>query len=286
MSLGPATAELFVGLDDYVTPGGDSIDVSVILPCLDEEASVVGCVTDAKETLDSLGVSYEVILVDNGSSDRSASRARLAGATVIQEAGRGYGHACRAGLDHARGRYLVVGDADGTYDFAAIPRLLQLLEDGADLALGNRLEGTLEKGAMPWLHRRVGTPLISGVINLFFDVGVGDVNCGLRAIRGSAYSSLDISAGGMEFASEMVVRAAEEGLVFAETPVDYHLRVGGEPKLRTWSDGWRHLRLVVTSWARYTARRVVAASAAGPRVPSTEPELPKSGVVDADRPRL
>lgn len=286
MSFGRVSSDLPREVRLHLAPMIDTVEVSVVLPCLNEEASVVASVAEARRALDGLGVTYEVIVVDNGSVDRSASRARLAGADVIDEPGIGYGNACRRGLHEARGHYVVIGDADATYDFSAIPRLLQLLDDGADLALGNRLEGNMEPGAMPWLHRRLGTPVISGVINLLFGVGVGDVNCGLRAVRRSAYRHLDISATGMEFASEMVVRAAENGLSFAETPVDYRLRIGGEPKLRTWFDGWRHMRLVMGSWVRHVARRGVARLVPSPGLPATEPEFRRSGEFDADRSRL
>jgi glycosyltransferase involved in cell wall biosynthesis len=265
-------------------PRTGSAFVSVVLPCFNEEAAVGACVTEARKALQSLGVPHEVIVVDNGSTDASVARAVLAGARVVHEPGIGYGMACRSGLEAATGDYVVIGDADGTYDFSDIPRLITLLDEGVEFALGNRLAGEIAPGAMPWLHRRVGTPLVSGVINLLFRVEVGDVNCGLRAIKRSSYRRLDISATGMEFASEMVVQSAQQGLRIAETPVDYRVRLGGVPKLRTWSDGWRHLRLIIGSWARHSWERVSSGTGAT-LIPATEPEF-RPGEFDADRTRL
>lgn len=230
------------------SPEQGQVEISVVLPCLNEEASVADCVESVREVLDLIGKPYEVIVVDNGSTDRSAALAGAAGARVIHEPIPGYGRACRAGLDAAHGRYLVLGDADGTYDFSEIPRLLARFEGEVDMVLGNRLEGEMDPGAMPWLHRRLGTPLLTGVVNVLFGSEVGDVNCGIRAMTRSAYSKLDIRSTGMEFASEMVVRMVQGGFTMDETPVAYRRRTGGEVKLRTWRDGWRHLRLVVGSW--------------------------------------
>lgn len=261
-------------------------DVSVVLPCLDEEDSVAGCVYEAQRVLDGTGLSYEVIVVNNGSRDRSALRAIGAGAVVVTEPKRGYGLACRAGLEAAKGSVVVIGDADGTYDFWAIPQLFALIENDADLALGNRLAGDMESGAMPLLHRYVGTPLIGGLIRLLFRVDVGDVNCGLRAIRREAYLTLEITSTGMEFASEMVVRAADAGLAIAETPVGYRLRAGGAPKLRTWSDGWRHIRLVTETWVERRSQRNQAGQVIDLTMLEAEPETQLDGEFDADRSRL
>jgi glycosyltransferase involved in cell wall biosynthesis len=230
------------------SPTLDVVDVSVVLPCLNEEQSVAATVAEVRSALHDTGLRFEIIVVDNGSTDRSKWQARKAGASVVHERNRGYGSACRAGLEAATGRYVILGDADGTYDFSAIPDVVRLLDEGADMVLGNRLAGKLERGAMPWLHRRIGTPLISGLINSLFRTDVGDVNCGMRGIKKTVYGQLPIGSTGMEFASEMVVRAAQKGLQIAETPVNYRLRSGGTPKLRTWHDGWRHLKLVLGSW--------------------------------------
>jgi len=236
-----------------------AIEISVVLPCLNEEASVAECVSSIQDTLDLVGKTYEVIVVDNGSSDGSAVRAGAVGARVVHEPIAGYGSACRAGLDAAKGRHLVLGDADGTYDFSIVPHLVALLDEGSDMVLGNRLEGDMEPGAMPWMHRRLGTPLLTGFVNVLFGTDIGDVNCGIRAITRSAYSRLEVEATGMEFASEMVVRATQRGLILGELPVNYRRRRSGEAKLRTWRDGWRHLRLVVGSWMTHGRRTESAA---------------------------
>lgn len=224
----------------------ETIAVSVVLPCRNEEGSVAGCIAASDEALSQIDGDHEVIVVDNGSSDASKHRATAAGAWVVYVDQPGYGNACRAGLSVARGRIAVLADADGTYDLSAIPALVRMVEDGADLALGSRLRGQMERGAMPWLHR-MGTPVLTGLINRSFGTGVSDVNCGIRAINMDVYRSLGLRSEGMEFASEMVVKAARLGVRIEEMPVDYGRRRSGEPKLRTWRDGWRHLSLVLRS---------------------------------------
>jgi glycosyltransferase involved in cell wall biosynthesis len=230
--------------------------VSVVLPCLNEEASVTECIASIQDVLDPFGRPYEVIVADNGSTDSSVQLAGAAGARVVHESVPGYGSACRAGLRAAHGRYLVWGDADGTYDFSAIPALIRLLEGNADVALGNRLAGNIEPGSMPWTHRRLGTPFLTGAVNLLFSAEIGDINCGIRAITRAAYQKLDPRATGMEFASELLVKAIQHDLTIAQMPVDYRRRLGGEVKLRTFSDGWRHLRFTVGTWLNH-GRRVV-----------------------------
>lgn len=221
-------------------------DVSVVMPCLNEQAAVGATVREALAGIRSAGLTGEVIVVDNGSSDDSARTARLAGARVVAEPNRGYGHACRVGLAQARGRIVVLGDADGTYDFGAIPKLIDAMKADVDVVMGNRLNAEMQRGAMPWLHRRVGNPALTGLLNLLFTAGVSDAHCGLRAIRGEALSGLELRTPGMEFASEFVIEAALNGLRIVEVPITYRRRFGGEPKLRTWSDGWRHLHLILS----------------------------------------
>ena len=262
------------------------VEISVVLPCLNEELAVADCVASIQNVLDDLGKPYEVIVVDNGSTDASAARAGDAGARVIHEPVPGYGSACRAGLDAAHGRVLVLGDADGTYDFTAIPELVSLLDGNTDIALGNRLAGPIEPGAMPWTHRRLGTPFLTGAVNLLYGAEIGDVNCGIRAITRSAYTRLDVSATGMEFASEFLVRAVQRDMTIRQVPVPYRRRRGGDVKLRTFSDGWRHLRLVVGMW-RSEGRRVGPAPVvvlAGNS--DLTVDLRTAGGTDADRLRL
>jgi glycosyltransferase involved in cell wall biosynthesis len=214
-------------------------------------------------------------------------RAGAAGARVVHEPVPGYGSACRAGLRAAHGRYLVWGDADGTYEFSSIPDLIELLEASADIALGNRLIGHMESGAMPWMHRRLGTPFLTGAVNLLFGAEIGDINCGIRAITRAAYAKLDPRATGMEFASELIVSAVQRDLTIAQVPVPYRRRLGGEVKLRTFSDGWRHLRLVVSTWV--TEGRRVAAPAPVVVLAGTSDvaiDLSSAEGPDADRLRL
>jgi glycosyltransferase involved in cell wall biosynthesis len=217
--------------------------VSVVIPCLNEAENIEACVTRALAVLSEHELPGEVVVADNDSEDGSAALAEAAGARVIHEPRRGYGSAYLAGFAAARGRYIVMADADLTYDFAEIPRFVEHLNAGADLVMGDRMD-QIQPGAMPWLHRYVGNPILSGTLNLFFRTGVRDAHCGMRAVRRSVLPRLDLHATGMEFASEMVVRAAKEKLDIRQFPIEYHPR-GGDSKLSTWRDGWRHLRFLL-----------------------------------------
>jgi len=223
--------------------GQGAVKVSVVIPCLNEEASIERCVSEALKAVDGQGWRGEVIVADNGSDDRSAELAKRAGALVVHEPRRGYGSAYRAGFAAAHGDYIVMADADLTYDFGDIPRFVSKLDEGADLVMGDRMGG-IQPGAMPWLHRYVGNPMLTGILNLFFRTGVRDAHCGMRAIRRSALPALDLRTEGMEFASEMVIRAGKERLAIEEIPIHYHPREG-ESKLSSFRDGWRHLRFLL-----------------------------------------
>jgi glycosyltransferase involved in cell wall biosynthesis len=223
-------------------PVGDVL-VSVVIPCLNEEENIEACVRTALAVFSENGIAGEVVVADNDSTDRSAELASAAGARVVHEPRRGYGSAYLAGFAAARGRYIVMGDADLTYDFNEIPRFLELLEDGAQLVMGDRMKN-IHPGAMPWHHRYIGNPILTGVLNLFFRTGVSDAHCGMRALRRDVLPTLDLRTTGMEFASEMVIRAAKEKLDIREFPIEYHPR-GGESKLSSWRDGWRHLRFLL-----------------------------------------
>jgi Glycosyl transferase family 2 len=218
--------------------------VSVVIPCLNEAESVGECVRHAKRALDGSGLSGEVVVVDNGSSDGSAAIAAEAGARVIREPRRGYGSAYAAGFGEARGRFIVMADADMSYDLADIPRFVGQLEDGADLVMGSRLKGRIHDGAMPWLHRRVGNPLLTGALNLFFGTRISDAHCGMRAFRRDLLPRLDLQATGMELASEQLIRSSKLGLEVREIPIAYMPRIG-RSKLSPLPDGWRHLRLLL-----------------------------------------
>ena len=184
-----------------------------------------------------------MVVADNASEDRSAELAAGAGARVVHEPRRGYGSAYLAGFAAARGRYIIMGDADLTYDFEEIPRFVEKLEDGAELVMGDRMDN-IHPGAMPWLHRYVGNPVLTGVLNVFFRTGVSDAHCGMRGVRRDVLPRLDLRTTGMEFASEMVIRASKENLDIREFPIEYHPR-GGESKLSSFKDGWRHLRFLL-----------------------------------------
>ena len=222
---------------------GDALLVSVVIPCLNEAETIEECVVRARAALDDNRIPGEVIVADNGSTDGSAELATAAGARVIHQPERGYGSAYLAGFGAARGKYIVMADADLTYDFAEIPRFVKGLDEGADMVIGNRM-ANIQPGAMPWLHRYVGNPILTGILNLFFRTGVSDAHCGMRGIRRDVLPRLDLRSPGMEFASEMVIRASKERLDIRQFPIDYHPRVG-ESKLSTWSDGWRHLRFLL-----------------------------------------
>jgi glycosyltransferase involved in cell wall biosynthesis len=181
--------------------------------------------------------------VDNGSTDGSGGLAADAGARVVDEPRRGYGNAYLAGLASARGRYIVMLDADLTYDAAELPRFVEALEDGGEMVLGNRME-QIHPGAMPWLHRHVGNPVLTGLLNRFYGTEVKDAHCGMRAIRREVLPRLELRTTGMELASEMVIRAAKLGLDIRQFPIAYRPRQG-ESKLSTWGDGWRHLRFLL-----------------------------------------
>jgi glycosyltransferase involved in cell wall biosynthesis len=215
----------------------------VVIPCLNEAGNIEQCVTRARAALDHNRIPGEVIVADNASDDDSARLARAAGATVIEEPKRGYGNALLAGFDAARGEYIVMADADLTYDFEEIPRFVAELDKGADMVLGDRMEN-IQPGAMPWLNRYIGNPLLSGFLNFLFRTGVRDIHCGMRALRRDVLPTLDLRTSGMEFASEMVIRASKAGLRIREFPI--HLRIrGGDSKLSPLPDGWRHLRLIL-----------------------------------------
>ena len=226
------------------------LDVSVVMPCLNERESVAFCVRQARGWIERSGLRGEVLVVDNGSDDGSAWLAERAGARVVFEEERGYGAACIRGLQEARGACVIMGDADGTYDFDDLDPIYRPLQSDAEIVLGNRLTGKLDPGAMPFLHRTIGTPIITFLLSLFSGCRVGDSQCGLRGIRKDAFLELGLKAKGMEFASEMLLKAVRCKLRIAEVPITYRCRAG-ESKLSTFRDGWRHLRLLLLASPTY-----------------------------------
>jgi hypothetical protein len=221
-------------------------ELTVLMPCLDEANTVAACVRKAVEVCRAAGIEAEVLVADNGSRDGSAELARAAGARVIQVPEKGYGAALRAGIESARGRYVVMGDADDSYEFEDVPRFLERLRKGDELVMGSRFRGTIHPGAMPFLHRFLGNPVLTWILNLFFGTGITDAHCGMRGFSRESIRSLQLRSPGMEFASEMVIRAAQQKIRIGEVPTS--LRPDGRgrrPHLRTWRDGWRHLRFML-----------------------------------------
>jgi glycosyltransferase involved in cell wall biosynthesis len=219
-------------------------EISVVIPCLNEEEAVGKVVDQAFEGIRKSGRSGEVIVVDNASTDRSAEVATEHGATVVREERPGYGSAYLAGLSVARGEYIVMGDADETYPLWELGPFVDKLAAGDDLVMGSRFEGTIHGEAMPWLNRHVGNPILTGMLNLFFGVKISDAHCGMRAVRRDALPVLDLHSTGMEFASEMVFKAFRRKLRVSEIPIDYYPRVG-ESKLNRFGDAWRHVKFLL-----------------------------------------
>ena len=225
------------------TPPPAGVEVSVVIPCLNEAENIEQTVRLSQAALDSAGIVGEVVVADNGSEDGSAALATAAGARVVHESRRGYGSAYLAGFGAARGEYIVMLDADMTYPFDEIPRFVQELRDGGQLVMGDRMDN-IEPGAMHWVNRYIGNPILSGTLNLFFRTGIRDAHCGMRGLRRDILPTLDLRTTGMEFASEMVIRAAKEKLEIREFPISYAPRMG-ESKLSRVRDGWRHLRFLL-----------------------------------------
>jgi glycosyltransferase involved in cell wall biosynthesis len=220
-------------------------DLSVVMPCLDEEESVAECVRWALEGIAKTGLDGEVVVCDNGSKDRSVELAEAAGARVVHQPAKGYGNAYLKGFAESRGRYIVMGDSDLTYDFRRLDELVGPLVDGtADYVLGSRFAGQIKRGAMTFSHRYIGNPVLTRILNLFFGLRSSDAHSGLRAFTREAFVRMDLRCEGMEFASEIVIKAGQGKLRVAEVPIEYHPRVG-ETKLRTFRDGWRHLRFML-----------------------------------------
>ncbi|HSS62097.1 MAG TPA: glycosyltransferase family 2 protein [Candidatus Limnocylindrales bacterium] len=223
-----------------------TVEVSVVMPCLNEAETLATCIRKAQSAIERDGLAAEIIVADNGSTDGSQLIAKELGARVIDVPRRGYGSALLGGIAAARGDFIVMGDADDSYDFTAIGLLIQKLREGNDVVMGNRFAGGIQAGAMVWSHRWVGNPALTRLSRLFFHTPVGDMHCGLRAFRKDAIDSLRLRATGMEFASEMVIKASMRRMKIAEVPVT--LSPDGRsrpPHLRTWRDGWRHLRFML-----------------------------------------
>jgi len=222
------------------------LELSVVIPCLNEARTIAVCIQRALDAMRQYGIAGEVVVSDNGSTDDSIRVATAAGARVVNCPTRGYGAAIAWGFRHARGRYFVMGDADQSYDFGLVPRFVEAARAGASFVMGSRLRGTIEPGAMPTLHRYLGTPVLTWILNVLFGTRISDCNCGMRLIERNTFFTLGVVSPGMEFASEMVVKAAVVGVAITEVPIDFYKdRRDRRPHLRSFRDGWRHLRLLL-----------------------------------------
>jgi glycosyltransferase involved in cell wall biosynthesis len=227
-------------------PSARAVEISIVMPCLNEAETLATCIQKAQQAIQKDGLSAEIIVADNGSTDGSQAIANELGARVIPVKKKGYGSALIGGINAAQGEFVIMGDADDSYDFTAIAPLIAKLREGCDLVVGNRFLGGIEPGAMPWSHRWIGNPVLTLISRVFFHTPVGDAHCGLRGFRKEAYERMRLRATGMEFASEMVIKASLKGMRIAEVPVV--LKPDGRsrpPHLRTWRDGWRHLRFML-----------------------------------------
>jgi glycosyltransferase involved in cell wall biosynthesis len=220
------------------------------LPCLNEEKAIAFCIESIIKTVERYNLKTEIIVVDNGSTDSSIqivqNLAQNSKVDIVLETEhtKGYGSAYQHGLRVAQGKYIFMADADATYDFGDIPRFIKKLEKGNDLVVGNRFSGMMESNSMTFLHKWIGNPILSSLVRLFFKISIHDIHCGARAISKEAYGKLTVYTLGMEFASEMIIKAAKAKLKIVEIPIGYKMRVG-ESKLETFSDGWRHLRFIL-----------------------------------------
>jgi glycosyltransferase involved in cell wall biosynthesis len=250
-------------------PGRDvklEIAVSFVMPCLNEARSLAVCIEACQAALTQIhtlyGLDGEIIVADNGSTDGSQALAENLGARVVNVPRKGYGAALRGGFEAARGRYLVMGDADGSYEFREAVAMVGALVDGADLCMGSRFKGGIKPGAMPWKNRYIGNPLLTGILNLLFNAKVDDAHCGLRALTKASFERLELAGDGMEFASEMVIKAVLKGERIVERPATLSPDLRDRPPhLRPWRDGWRHLRylFMLSPWWLFTLPGLVAA---------------------------
>jgi glycosyltransferase involved in cell wall biosynthesis len=232
-----------------MSPDSSGVDLSVVMPCLNEAETLAACIEKARLGIEASGVTGEILVADNGSTDGSIALAGQHGARVVSVPQKGYGNALRGGIDAARGRWIIMGDADDSYDFSQAPRFVEKLRAGFDLVMGCRLPaggGEIQPGAMPWKNRWIGNPTLSFLGRLFFRTPIRDFHCGLRAFTREAYKRMDLQTTGMEFASEMVMKASLQGMRVSEVPITLH-RDGRSrpPHLRPWRDGWRHLRFML-----------------------------------------
>ena len=222
------------------------VEVSVVIPCLNEANSIGYCVEKALGALQTAGLRGEVVVSDNGSTDGSIELSQRLGARVIHAEQKGYGAALQAGIRASRGQFIVMGDADDSYDFTEVPRFVDAWRKGFDVVMGNRFRGEIKPGAMPWHHKYIGNPVLSGVLNILFRADIGDSHCGMRGFTRAVFDNMDLRSTGMEFASEFVIKATQLGLKITEIPITlWKDKRGRPPHLRSFRDGWRHLRFML-----------------------------------------
>lgn len=222
--------------------------ISFVIPALNEEGIVGKTIKSIPvEEIKEAGYEVEIIVVNNNSTDNTEQEAREAGATVFLEMNRGYGNAYKRGFKEAAGDIFVMGDADGTYPLEQSLNFINyIVEDGCDFVIGSRFKGSIEEGAMPALHQYIGNPMLTKMLNILFHADYSDTHCGMRAFTREAYEKMDLKAPGMEYAIEMVIEAAEKNLNIKEVPISYRKRGGGEAKLSSFDDGWRHIKYMLT----------------------------------------
>jgi glycosyltransferase involved in cell wall biosynthesis len=257
------TALTSVGSSTATVGSSDPVDVSVVIPCLNEANSLAFCIDKATDAIRKAGLSGEVIVADNGSNDGSVEIAEQHGARVIRVAERGYGAALRAGIAATRGPFIIMGDADDSYDFTEVPRFVEKLREGNDVVMGNRFRGGIKPGAMPPLHKYFGNPGLTALLNTLFHVGIGDSYCGMRGFTRALYDRLDVRSSGMEFALEMIIKSAQIGARITEIPIIlWPDKRGRAPHLRSFRDGWRSLRfmlLYAPNWLFFLPGALLAA---------------------------
>jgi glycosyltransferase involved in cell wall biosynthesis len=225
-------------------------EVSVVMPCLNEEKTIGICIKKALDAFKRDKINGEVVVADNGSTDRSVEIAKSLGARVVHQPLKGYGNAYKKGFEEAKGEYIIMGDSDNTYDFCEIKRFVEPLKQGYDFVIGSRLKGKILKGSMPWLHRYFGNPFLSWFLNKLYHTKISDSHCGMRSFTKDAYKKMNLKTTGMEFASEMVINASKARLKIKEIPITYHPREG-EAKLNSLRDGWRHMRFMLLYCPNY-----------------------------------
>jgi glycosyltransferase involved in cell wall biosynthesis len=227
-----------------VSKKSEIFDISVVIPCRNEQKTIDKCIRQIKDVFKSKKINGQIIVSDSSSDNSKSIIKKHKDVILVNHTDVGYGIAILNGIKKATGKILIIGDADGTYDFKQIPLLIKKINQGYDFVLGSRLKGEIKKGAMPWLHRYIGNPILSGLLNLFFSTNINDAHSGFRAIKADRFNELNLKTTGMEFASEMIIKAAKLHLKISEVPITYSKRLG-ESKLNSFNDGWRHLRFML-----------------------------------------